>query len=185
MINIEENYVGGGSIASSTSAVNYVDVPMSLLTTSYYNDAAFNTQFLLRIKPTYNGPRLRVQLLDSSGGITYFSHSMHYTYGSSYGATSSTYGSDVDVGALPVYNKLGFEGMNVLIRANAAGSWFASNAPMVFIEPQFFYSTQVVHTRLCIAPYYNTAPTAVSTLRFFFDNTSGANVANYNLYAGV
>ena len=182
---INDDYVGGSSIASSTSAVNYVDVPLSLFTSNTYGTASFNTQFLLRAKPAYSGARFRVQLLDSGGSVTYFGYQIFYMYQNSYGATSSTYSSAVDIGALPVYNRPGFEGVNALIRVNAADAWGASTAPMVRIDPHFYYSNYVTQTRCSIMPYYNTAPTAVSTLRFYFDNTSGANVGTYNLYAGV
>lgn len=185
MINIEENYVGGGSIASSTSAVNYVDIPMSLLTTSSYNPASFNTCLHLKMTPNSNGRRLKLQLLDGSNSLTYFTYQNTYTYTNALNAAYSGYVSEVDLGVLPVYNKTGFDGANIQFYISSPNAWSASASNMIRVDTHFYYSTYIVQTQGCITPYYNSAPVTVSALRFFYDNTSNANVGTYTLYAGV
>lgn len=183
-ISITDDYVGGGIIASSTSAVNYVDIPMSLFT-SGFGSSSFNTQLQLRMNPTSSGPRLRMQLLDSGGSTTRYDYSIHYVYGNNRGASSAVYQDNVDIGILPVYNQNGFNGVNTLIRVNTPDSWVASKAPMIRIDTHFLYSSLITHIRSVFIPYYPQAVTAVATIRLFFDNTSSANVATYELRAGV
>lgn len=185
MINIEENYVGGGPIASSTSAVNYVDVAMSSLDTSTYYPASFNTCLHLKMKPSYSGQRLKIQLLDGSNNTTNFTYQTIYSYTSSVSATYSAYVTEVDLGVLPVYNKTGFDGANIHFYVSSPDLWGASVSNMIRVNTHFYYSNYIVQTQTSITPYYNSTPVTVSALRFFYDNTSSANVGTYTLYAGV
>lgn len=183
MINIEENYVGGGSIASSTSAVNYVDVPMSLLTTSSYYPATLNTQFLLRTEPNISGRYLYTQILDSSGVAQAFTFHKFRRYGSGYNAASS--GSTTSFATYyPVYLNTGYRGINVLINAKSV-STNGVDAPTIYMMQDYQYgSTTPMTEHVTIQPRYNAAM-SWATIRFYFDNTSGAYVGNYDLYAGV
>lgn len=183
MINIEENYVGGGPIASSTSAVNYVDVPMSLLTTSSYYPATLNTQFLLTMQPNVSGRYLYTQILDSSGVAQSFTFHKFRRYASGYNANSSNNTTSFE-SYYPVYNNTGYKGINILINAKSVSSG-GNYAPTIYMMQDYQYSSSTPMTEhVTIQPRYNAA-ISWATIRFYFDSPSGAYVGNYDLYAGV
>ena len=140
VVSVNNDYVGGNSIASSTSAVNYIDVPMTLLTSNTNAKASFNTFFHLKMKPNSSGRRLKLQLLDGSNNLTNFTYHTTYAYTSSNTATYSNYVSEVDLGVLPVYNKTGFDGANILFSISSPDLWGASVSNMIRVDAHFYYS---------------------------------------------
>jgi len=165
----------------STSAVNYVDVP---LTHGSGDDYSYNSTFHLRMTGTSSGHRTYVQWVNSGGSTINFAYTQYYQYSTSSGVLQANNQSSKELSVLPVYNLTCMNGANLLINITKP-PWGNTTSPTVRIRQSHYYSNLVIYTDTLMMPEYNNAPTQPNAVRIYYNNTSSANTASYELYSGI
>lgn len=182
-ITVDQDYVGSTTAISTsgTTAVNYVDVPLT--TANSGTGYGFNSCFHLHMRDSSNAStRYKMSAVNSSGTDQTLQYAGYYCANGSISALAATMTSTVNITSFPPDDyQTTIRGAHFLIRT-IPNTWAANNTPSVYVKVYYSWGIPVFQEWLFQPIYSETVgPPNVSALRFSVGGpTSGSTL--YSLY---